>query len=65
LLVEPIRKDDLQAPILDQRFDSKFQELSNPLTSETYSMKRGDIVQQDGTFELVSISSLPCRNAHP
>ena len=51
--------------MLNQRFDSKFQELSNPVISQTDCMKSGDIVQQELRVRLISISLLPCRNAHP
>src|SRR6266404_4164636 len=47
LLIEPIRKNNLQAPILNQRFDSKFQELCNTVTSEADCVKSGNIVQQE------------------
>jgi AcrR family transcriptional regulator len=33
-LTKPVRKDNLQASTLNQRFDSKFQELRNTVTSE-------------------------------
>src|ERR1700721_561585 len=46
-LVKPIRKDDLQASTLDQRFDSKFQELCNTVTSEADCVKGRNIVKQE------------------
>jgi virulence-associated protein VagC len=44
LLIEPIRKDNLQASILNQRFDSKFQELRNTITREADCVKSRNIV---------------------
>jgi hypothetical protein len=44
LLIEPIRKDNLQTSILNQRFDSKFQELRNTITREAERVKSRNIV---------------------
>ena len=44
-LIKPIRKDNLQAPTLNQRFDSKFLELSNTITSEADCVKRRNIAE--------------------
>src|SRR5258708_31747856 len=44
LLIEPIRKDNLQTSILNQRFDSKFQELRNTITREADCVKSRNIV---------------------
>src|ERR1700735_2467867 len=46
-LIKPIREDDLQTSILNQRFDSKFQKLCNTVTSEAHRMKSGNITQQE------------------
>src|ERR1700723_4275723 len=45
-LVKPIRKDDLQASTLDQRFDSKFQELCNTVASEADCVNGRNIAEQ-------------------
>src|SRR5271163_2692461 len=45
-LIKPIRKDDLQASTLDQRFDSKFQELCNTVTSEADCVNGRNIAEQ-------------------
>src|SRR5271168_5490549 len=45
-LIKPIRKDDLQASTLDQRFDSKFQELCNTVTGEADCLNGRNIAQQ-------------------
>src|ERR1700723_4697749 len=45
-LIKPIRKDNLQASTLDQRFDSKFQKLCNTVTSEADCVHGRDIAQQ-------------------
>src|SRR5580704_5595014 len=44
LLIQPIRKDNLQASILNQRFDAKFQELRNTITREADCVKSRNIV---------------------
>src|ERR1700727_2865292 len=45
-LVKPLRKDDLQAPTLNKRFDSKFQELCNTVTGEADCVNGRNIAEQ-------------------
>ena len=42
LFIEPTRKDNLQASILNERFDSKLQELRNIITREADYVKSGE-----------------------
>jgi hypothetical protein len=46
-LIKPIREDDLQTSILNQRLDSKFQELCNTVTSEADCVKGPNIAEQE------------------
>src|SRR5271155_6094109 len=46
-LIKPIREDDLQTSILNQRLDSKFQELCNTVTSEADCVKGPNIAKQE------------------
>src|SRR5580658_896309 len=45
-LIKPIRKDNLQASTLNQRFDSKLQELCNTVTGEADCVNGRNIAQQ-------------------
>src|SRR5271154_2350468 len=45
-LIKPVRKYDLQASTLNQRFDSKFQELCDPITSEADCVNGRNIAEQ-------------------
>ncbi len=46
-LIKPIREDNLQASTLNQRLDSKFQELCNTVTSEADCVKSCNIAKQE------------------
>ena len=49
-LVKPIRKDDRQPAALDQRFDSKFEQLCYPVTGEADCVEGCNITQQQLRF---------------
>ena|ERR1700728_316717 len=48
--VKPIRKNDLQPSTLDQRFDSKFEQLCYPVTGEADCVQGCNIAQQQLRF---------------
>src|ERR1700722_20293253 len=60
-LIKPIRKDDLQASTLDQRFDSKLQKLCNTVTSEADCVNGGNVAQQQlrDRADIDLLTSLP------